>query len=66
MPLAPLSPIATNTAEATISVISVIPLTGFDPTMAIALAATVVKRNAISVTTRNATRVWKRLWITPK
>ena len=57
---------ATNTPEAMISVIKVIPETGFDPTIAIALAATVVKRNAIMVTTTKATIVCIKLCITPK
>ncbi len=48
-----------------ISVISVIPLTGFDPTIAMAFAATVVKRNAIIVTTSHAIRACQKVWITP-
>ena len=38
------------------SVIRVIPLTGFEPTMAIAFAATVVKRKAITATRTIATK----------
>lgn len=49
------SPTATITTEASISVISVIPDTGLVPTMAIALAATVVNRNAMPATSRMAT-----------
>ena len=55
MPVAPFSPTATITTEASISVISVIPDTGLVPTMAIALAATVVNRNAMPATSRMAT-----------
>ena len=56
MPLVPFRPIPTITTEARISVISVIPLTGFEPTMAMAFAATVVKRKAMTVTSTMATR----------
>ena len=61
MPLVPFSPMPTITTEARISVISVIPDTGFVPTMAMALAATVVKRNAMSATTTMATSAWNIL-----
>ena len=61
IPLVPFSPTATITTEARISVISVIPDTGLEPTMAIALAATVVKRNAITVTRSIPTMAWSRL-----
>ena len=54
MPEVPLRPIATNTPDAIIRVIRVMPLTGLLPTMAMALAATVVKRKAIIVTTIHA------------
>ena len=43
------------------SVISVIPLTGFEPTMAMAFAATVVKRKAITATSTMATRACSTL-----
>ena len=43
----------------------VIPLTGFDPTMAIALAATVVKRNAITPTMSRPTTACQMLSTTP-
>jgi hypothetical protein len=56
---------ATNMAEAMISVIRVMPLTGFEPTMAMAFAATVVKRNAMTVTTSHATAACHRVPITP-
>src|SRR5574344_1626077 len=47
------------------SVISVMPDTGLEPTMAMALAATVVKRKAISATNTMATMAYMRLCITP-
>ena len=65
MPWVPLSPIPTKIAEAMIRVIRVIPDTGLLPTIAIALAATVVKRKAITVTTSHATTACQRVWITP-
>ena len=65
MPLVPLSPTADSTTDARMSVISVMPETGLEPTMAIALAATVVKRNAMKVTKRMATTANIRLCITP-
>ena len=65
MPEVPLRPMATKIAEAMIRVINVMPDTGLDPTMAMALAATVVKRNAMTVTTTHATSACHQLWITP-
>ncbi len=65
MPLVPLSPMATKMAEAMISVISVMPDTGLEPTMAMAFAATVVNRKAIRVTTTHATSACQKVWITP-
>ena len=50
MPAVPFSPTATITTEARMSVISVMPETGLLPTMAMALAATVVNRKAMTVT----------------
>ena len=50
IPVDPFNPIATITTDAKMSVIKVIPETGFVPTIAMALAATVVKRNAIPAT----------------
>ena len=44
---------------------SVMPDTGFEPTIAIALAATVVKRKAMTVTSSIATRANMILFITP-
>ena len=57
IPVAPFSPTATMITDARIRVISVIPETGFVPTIAIAFAATVVNRNAIPATSRSATTV---------
>ena len=57
MPEGPFSPTATITTEARISVIKVIPETGFVPTMAMAFAATVVKRNEMPATNKMATNV---------
>ncbi|GFI58946.1 hypothetical protein IMSAG025_02410 [Muribaculaceae bacterium] len=65
MPEVPLSPIETNIAEATIRVISVMPDTGLEPTIAIAFAATVVKRNAMTVTTSHATSACQKVCMTP-
>lgn len=65
MPDDPLRPMATKMADATIRVISVMPDTGLEPTMAIALAATVVKRKAIAVTTSQATSACQKVLITP-
>ena len=61
MPFVPLNPALTKTSEARINVIKVIPDTGFVPTIAIALAATVVNRKEIINTISMATMVWKRL-----
>ena len=55
IPPTPFSPTATITTEARMSVISVMPLTGFEPTMAMALAATVVKRKAMTMVSTMAT-----------
>ena len=65
MPDVPLRPMATNTPEAMMRVISVMPLTGLLPTIAMAFAATVVNRKAITVTTTQATRACQNVWITP-
>ena len=61
MPEGPFSPTATITTDARISVISVMPDTGLVPTMAMALAATVVNRNEIPATSKMATSVCTRL-----
>ena len=66
IPEGPFKPTATMTTEARISVMSVIPDTGLLPTMAMALAATVVKRKAMMVTKRMPTTAKSRLpCITP-
>ena len=66
MPPGPFKPTATITTLARISVISVMPETGLLPTMAIALAATVVKRKAITATSSMPTTAKSRLpFITP-
>ena len=54
IPDVPVNPTATKITDANIKVMSVIPDTGFVPTIAIALAATVVNKNAITETTINA------------
>ena len=61
MPPGPFSPTATITTEAKMSVIRVIPETGFEPTIAMALAATVVKRKAMAATSRMAIMAKRRL-----
>ena len=61
MPPVPLSPTATITTDARMRVIRVIPDTGLEPTMAMALAATVVKRNAMTVTRRMPTTAKRML-----
>ena len=61
MPPGPFRPTVTITTEAKMSVIRVIPETGFEPTMAMALAATVVKRKAMAATSRMAIMAKRRL-----
>ena len=61
MPAVPLRPTATITTEARMSVMSVMPDTGLLPTMAMALAATVVKRKAMTATRATPTRAKSRL-----
>ena len=65
MPAGPLRPTATRMIEARINVIRVIPETGLVPTIAMALAATVVNRNAITPTKRRPMMAWNQLWSTP-
>ena len=66
MPAYPFRPTKTITTLAKIKVISVIPDTGLLPTIAIALAATVVKRNAMTVTSNIPTTAKSRFpCITP-
>ncbi len=66
MPSAPLSPMLASTSELMMRVMSVMPDTGLVPTMAMALAATVVKRNAMTNTIRSATTLWNPLPSRPK
>ena len=67
IPELPFSPTPTITTDAKIRVIRVIPDTGFEPTMAMAFAATVVKRKAIIATSKIPTTVCIKLnCITPK
>ena len=65
IPPFPLRPTATSTRAVIISVIMVIPLTGFEPTIAMALAATVVKRNEMTATIRSPIRACQMLSTTP-
>ena len=65
IPFEPFNPMAAMTTLARINVINVIPLTGLEPTMAMALAATVVNRNAMTVTNKMATMANNKLCITP-
>ena len=66
MPPGPFNPTATITTLASIRVINVMPDTGLLPTMAIAFAATVVKRKAITATNNMPTTAKVRLpFITP-
>ena len=65
MPALPLRPTATRMIAATIRVMRVIPLTGLVPTIAIALAATVVNRNEITATMTRPTRACQMFSTTP-
>ncbi len=65
MPEVPLRPMPTKIAEAMMRVMSVMPDTGLEPTIAMALAATVVNRNAITVTTTHATSACQNVLMTP-
>ena len=65
IPAVPFSPTATITIEARMRVMRVIPLTGLDPTIAIAFAATVVNRNAITPTMSTPTTACQMLSTTP-
>ena len=66
IPPVPVRPALTSTSELRISVISVMPDTGFVPTIAIAFAATVVNRNDMTNTIRIAITEWNQLSSTPK
>ena len=61
IPPGPFKPTVTITTLAKISVINVMPETGLLPTIAIAFAATVVKRKAIMVTNKMPTTAKSRL-----
>ena len=65
IPAVPFNPTATIISEARISVMRVIPLTGFDPTIAMAFAATVVNRNAMIPTMSTPTTACQMLSTTP-
>ena len=65
MPASPFNPQATSTSAVMISVMMVMPLTGFVPTMAMALAATVVKRNEMMATISSPTSACHTLLTTP-
>ena len=65
MPALPFRPTATRIREAMINVMRVMPLTGFVPTIAIALAATVVKRNDMMPTISRPTIACQILLTTP-
>ena len=65
IPPGPVSPTWFRTMEESMSVISVIPETGFVPTIAVAFAATVVKRNDMIRTMRSPARACARLKTTP-
>ena len=65
MPALPFRPTATRIREAMMSVISVMPDTGFVPTMAMALAATVVNRKDTMATMRRPTMACQTLFTTP-
>ena len=61
MPAGPFNPTATKMMEARINVMSVMPDTGFVPTIAIAFAATVVNRKAITPTNNKPMAAWNQL-----
>ena len=65
IPCQPFRPTATSTTDERIRVISVIPETGLEPTIAMALAATVVNRNEIIRMVTNATTACNNVIFTP-
>ena len=65
MPALPLRPTATSTRAVMMSVMMVIPLTGLLPTMAMALAATVVKRKEMTATISRPVSACQTLSTTP-
>ena len=65
IPALPFRPTATSTSEVMMRVMMVMPLTGFDPTMAMALAATVVNRKEMTATMRRPMSACQTLSTTP-
>ena len=65
IPALPLRPTATRTSEVMMRVMMVMPLTGLEPTIAMALAATVVKRNDITATISRPISACQTLLTTP-
>ena len=65
MPALPFRPVTTSTRAVIIRVMMVIPLTGLVPTMAIALAATVVKRKEMTATISRPIRACHTVLTTP-
>ena len=65
IPCQPFNPTATRTTDERINVMRVIPETGFEPTIAMALAATVVNRNEIIRMVTNATTACNKVIFTP-
>ena len=65
IPALPLRPTVTSTSAVMIRVMMVIPLTGLVPTIAMALAATVVKRKAMTATITRPMRACQMLFTTP-
>ena len=65
IPAVPDNPTDTIMTDVRIKVISVIPETGFVPTIAIAFAATVVNRNEIIITIKSAINAKPKSFTTP-
>ena len=65
IPELPLRPAAMSTTDAMMRVMRVMPLTGLEPTIAMALAATVVNRKLMTATMRSPTRACHTLLTTP-
>ncbi len=66
IPASPFKPTETKMIEEMISVINVIPETGFVPTIAIAFAATVVNKNEMISTINKPIKAYVMLFTTPK
>ena len=64
IPPVPVSPVATSTRMVSTTVINVMPETGLTPTMAMAWAATGVKRNDRAKPTTAPTTAYQALWPT--